>query len=472
MAIYHLSADGTPRSCKAEPGNCPLGKDLPHYSSRHEAAEAYEHRMAPSSVGTVSSSIRKLSKELSQLFGETNASEIPLEQLRQAGSLVEAELLARIGIKEFPEETTMAERDHYSQELSKLLKELDTRGEQFTARLHGPLAKDLKAALEVIPASAAARVVNDIHTKKVPLNNQQHDGFHVAQAEVLKQAEPTHKSATSLGRQQVGDYILTGSDYMTPDELNDESYTGFAVSKLVRAPQPLQEGESILNYTKLAYRPEKLLIELINDGVFDGSGRLVAGREAEFTKRAPEWAQAIASTYSVASFFAGKPPTGKAASGNKYVKVAESFTVTDNAGRAHEVKRPLYEVQEKTISYTAHTVAAKVYPHGVSHSVLLHEFTHAIQSQRGGIPGEVEFFQELQLSKPSVVKSDKYTHYANMPDDYMASTSGRELFTRTTEALFYGGDADNDFLYKPGAIEKSFRHWGMGTWAALTTQKG
>lgn len=472
MARYHLSADGAPRSCRAEPGNCPLGKDLPHYSSRKEAAEAYEQLMAPSSVVTVSSSTRKLSKELSQLFGEAKASEIPLEKLRHAGSLVESELLARVGIEDFPEKPSKEERDLYSQELSKLLKELDTRGEKLTAEFHGPLAKELRTALEVIPASAAARVTNDVYTKKIPLNNQQHDGFHVAQAEVLSQAEPTHKSASSLGKQQVGDYILGGSDYMTPDELNDESYTGFAVNKLVRAPQPLRAGESALDYTKLAYRPEKLIIELINDGVLDGSGRLVAGREAEFEKRAPEWAQAIASTYSVTSFFAGKAPTGKAAAGNKYVKVAESFTVTDNDGQTHEVRRPIYEVQEKTISYTAHTVAAKVYPHGVSHSVLLHEFTHAIQSQKGGIPGEVELFQELQLSKPIIIKSDKYTHYANMPDDYMASTSGRELFTRTTEALFYGGNADNDFLYKAGDIEKGFRHWGMGAWAALTTQKG
>lgn len=471
MAKYHLSEDGTPRLCKAAEGNCPLGSAEAHYGSRKEAAAAYEDSMSSSVTATVSSSTRKLSKQLSSLFGDRKASDIPLDQLREAGALLEDELLRRLGLDDFPEDPSKDERDSYSREISLMLKELDTRGARLTAKIHGPLAKGLKEGISVLPSSAAARVKYDIHTKRLNLNNRQQDGFHIGQAEVYAAPEPENHGAFMLGKQSEGDYMISGGAAVSVSELNDERYSGFAIDKLVRTPKALEAGESLLNYTKLAYRPEVLLVDLIKDGVLDGSCRLVAGKEDEFRERAPEWAEAIAGSFQTVAHYAGKPPTGRAAGGSRYSKIADSFTVTAADGVTHEVKRPLYEVQQKSLSFTAHTISAKIYPHGTSPSILLHEFTHAIQSQPGGIPGEKEYFHEVQRGNPKVVNAYKYTHYEGLPDDYMGDTGGRELFTRTTEALFYGGHADNDFLLKKDPKAEGFRRWGLGTWAALTLQE-
>jgi hypothetical protein len=471
LAKYHLSEDGTPRLCKAEVGDCPLAGADEHFGSRKEAAAAFEQAMETSSNATVSSETRKLTKELRQLFGDEKAATLPLSTLRQAGSVIETELLRRLNLDSFPENPSKVERDSYSREISLLLKELDSRGEKLKAKLHGPLAKDLRSALTVLPESATARVKNDIHTKKINLNNRQQDGFHVAQAEIYAPPEPTTHGSFMLGEQQEGDYMISSNSSVGFQEVNDESYSGFAIDKLVRMPKPLAAGDSVLDYTKLTYRPEKLIIDLVNDGVLDGSCRLVEGREAEFSTRAPEWAKAIENSYRTVHHYAGKPPTGRAAGGSKYSKIADSFTVTSKDGSTQEVKRPLYELQEKSLSYNAHTVAAKVYPHGSSPSILLHEFTHAVQSQPGGIPGEKEYFHEVQKANPKIVNSYKYTHYEGLPDDYMGDTGGRELFTRTTEALFYAGNADNDFLLKNDEKAEGFRRWGLGTWAALTIQE-
>lgn len=471
MAKYHLSEDGTPRLCKASEGNCPLASDEAHYGSRKDAAEAYEESMSSASIATVSSSTRKLTKELNGIFGDRKASDIPLSDLRRAGGLLENELLQRLKLDEFPEEPTKAERDSYSAEISSMLKELDTRKAKFIAKIHGPLAKGLKEGISVVPTSAAARVKYDIHTKRLNLNNRQQDGFHIAQAEVYAAPEPENQGAFMLGKQQEGAYMISRDSAVSVSELNDERYSGFAIDRLVRTPKALEAGESLLKYTKLAYRPEALIVDLINDGVLDGSCRLVAGKEDEFRERAPEWSEAIAGSFQTVSHYAGKPPTGRKAGGSKYSKIADSFTVTAGDGTVHEVKRPLYEVQQKSLSFTAHTISAKVYPHGTSPSILLHEFTHAVQSQPGGIPGEKEYFHEVQRANPKVVNAYKYTHYEGLPDDYMGDTGGRELFTRTTEALFYAGNADNDFLLKKDPKADGFRRWGLGTWAALTIQK-
>lgn len=37
MARYHIRTDGTPGVCSAEPGNCPLGSNTPHFDSYEEA---------------------------------------------------------------------------------------------------------------------------------------------------------------------------------------------------------------------------------------------------------------------------------------------------------------------------------------------------------------------------------------------------------------------------------------------------
>jgi len=60
-AKYHISGDGTPRVCSAAEGNCPLGADEKHFSTKVEARAAYEARQ---DVATIAPSMKKkLSRE-------------------------------------------------------------------------------------------------------------------------------------------------------------------------------------------------------------------------------------------------------------------------------------------------------------------------------------------------------------------------------------------------------------------------
>ncbi len=42
MAKYHVSTDGNPRVCTASDGNCPIGGDDTHYTSKEAARAAFE----------------------------------------------------------------------------------------------------------------------------------------------------------------------------------------------------------------------------------------------------------------------------------------------------------------------------------------------------------------------------------------------------------------------------------------------
>lgn len=42
MPKYHVSADGNPRVCRASNGNCPIGGDETHYTSKEAARAAFE----------------------------------------------------------------------------------------------------------------------------------------------------------------------------------------------------------------------------------------------------------------------------------------------------------------------------------------------------------------------------------------------------------------------------------------------
>lgn len=56
MTKYHISEDGNPRVCTAAEGNCPLGSDEPHFSTKIAARAAYE---ASLDAELVAPSIRK-----------------------------------------------------------------------------------------------------------------------------------------------------------------------------------------------------------------------------------------------------------------------------------------------------------------------------------------------------------------------------------------------------------------------------
>lgn len=74
---FHISDDGNPRACRAQPGKCRFGEDAPHYSSKEEASAAYETQQE-SQVPTTRSSSKadiELDKDLPK--GAENLPKLP-----------------------------------------------------------------------------------------------------------------------------------------------------------------------------------------------------------------------------------------------------------------------------------------------------------------------------------------------------------------------------------------------------------
>lgn len=52
MSKFHINTDGNPGKCRAESNGCPFSSDEDHYSTREEAASAYESSMSSKNVST------------------------------------------------------------------------------------------------------------------------------------------------------------------------------------------------------------------------------------------------------------------------------------------------------------------------------------------------------------------------------------------------------------------------------------
>lgn len=83
MTKYHLSSDGNPRVCTAADGNCPLGGDAPHFSSKVTARAAYE---ASVDVQILASASKKKSR-----FGEPEDVDPVLKREKEAIETVRPE---------------------------------------------------------------------------------------------------------------------------------------------------------------------------------------------------------------------------------------------------------------------------------------------------------------------------------------------------------------------------------------------
>jgi hypothetical protein len=196
---------------------------------------------------------------------------------------------------------------------------------------------------------------------------------------------------------------------------------------------------------------------------------ILPGQTDRFEALAPELSEVARRSATVTRLYAGKKPTGPIARGRRYSKLTQGFDLKDVDGESYRVDLDLYEIQEKSLSYRDHTIGIKNYGGSESsqNSVLLHEFSHAIQSVRpGGIAGERELFDKLSgANKP--VKEQGYTRFPGFPDDYMGDVGGREVFTRASEALFYPHYRTNDYLYNGAHKSQEVRRWPLGTWALL-----
>lgn len=65
---FHVGDNG-PGECGAQEGNCPFGKDAPHYPTMKEARDHYENMLARGHNGNIGTSLRKPVVELHVSFG-------------------------------------------------------------------------------------------------------------------------------------------------------------------------------------------------------------------------------------------------------------------------------------------------------------------------------------------------------------------------------------------------------------------
>ena len=468
----HLTPDG-PAPCSADaskPGarGCPYGAGG-HFATELEAEQAYSALMESQGLNALSSSASSLSelRRGLQILAEAGAPK--LAELQEIGSRIEDEILARAGIEVNRDDLSSAELASLANSASSVLRELQGETVALRSKFHGPFAKQLKEALAPVPSGAAYLVYGDVHTETVNARNGSRDGFHIHQAAVMAPSAVEAKSPLRMGTVAKRGDLVVDSSIALRQEIEGGELQGFAVDRVERGVgESLQEGDSVLHAIR-QNRADDRFIELIQEKVLDTDGVILPGQAERFRELAPELVDSAEGSVVVSSFYAGKKPTGAIARGKRYRKVAKDFELKDSRGENYGVGLDLYEVQEKRLSFRDHTIGTKRYggDANAQNSVLLHEFSHAIQSARpGGIPGERELFQEIYLQGERV-KEDGYERFSGFPDEYMGDVGGREVFTRATEGIFYPQHSGNEYLYDGSERSQDIRRWALGTWALL-----
>ena len=468
----HLTPDG-PAPCSADPSKpgargCPYGAGG-HFATEQEAEQAYAELMESQGLDALnprSSSLNGLRQELEALRATGSPK---LTELQKIGGRIEDEILARAGVEVDRKDLTSEELYALAASASSVLRDLQGEPIALRSKFHGPFAKQLKEALAPVPSGAAYLVYGDVHTKTVNARNGSRDGFHIQQAAIMAPTAVEAKSPLKISTMAKRGDLVVDRSIAGRHEIEGGELKGFAVDRIERGVgERLQDGDSVLHAIR-QNRADDRFIELIQEKVLDTDGLILSGQAERFRELAPELVESAEASAVVSSFYAGKKPTGAIARGKRYRKVAKDFELTDSQGESYGVGLDLYEVQEKRLSFRDHTIGTKRYggDGNAQNSVLLHEYSHAIQSARpGGIPGERELFQEI-YPQGERVKEDGYERFSGFPDDYMGDVGGREVFTRATEGLFYPQYSGNEYLYDGSERSQEVRRWALGTWALL-----
>jgi len=469
----HLTPDG-PAPCSADPSKpgargCPYGAGG-HYATEAEAEAAYGELMERQGLDALGSSAGSLSNLRAELQTLAAGQTPDLKELQRIGGLIEDELLSRAGVEVDRKDLTSAELERLGAAASAVLKELQGEPVALRSKFHGPFAKQLKEALAPVPSGAAYLVYGDVHTETVNARNSSRDGFHIQQAAIMAPAAIGTKSSMRISPMAKRGDLVVDSSIARRAEIERGELQGFAVDRIERGVgERLQDGDSVLHAIRQS-RADDRFIELLQEKVLDTDGVILPGQAERFRELAPELVEPAEGVAAVSSFYAGKKPSSSKE--RRYRRVAKDFELKDSRGESYGVPMDLYEVQEKQLSFRDHTIGTKRYG-GYStaqNPVLLHEFSHAIQSARpGGIPRERELFQELSASQPQL-KDDGYSRYAGFPDEYMGDVGGKEVFTRATEGIFYPGLSGNEYLYDGSTRSQDVRRWALGTWALLAAE--
>lgn len=160
----------------------------------------------------------------------------------------------------------------------------------------------------------------------------------------------------------------------------------------------------------------------------------------------------------------GKLPKGMIAK-----KISSQSTVYSN-GESITVDQPLYSLKEKYNTYGINITAVGSLPEEKLKSVLLHEYSHALQHVDEDIQRfETDMFHSTRGPQIESENYDNQVCYSGFPDEYMGSVSGQELFPKATETVFYPHVNEHKSFYgKDRHVNAdTVRQWTLGVWAYL-----
>lgn len=152
-------------------------------------------------------------------------------------------------------------------------------------------------------------------------------------------------------------------------------------------------------------------------------------------------------------------------------KIADSAQVYVQ-GEIVTIPSPVYALKDIQYMAGSEIGAKKAADPNEMSSVMLHEYCHAIQLRSKILKDE----EETMFDKLAGAKTFSHDYgeviYKGFPNEYMAHSSGRELFTVASEGFFHPSTVDKDFFYGSNRGENAdqVRQWVTGLWISLSTR--
>lgn len=415
------------------------------------------------------SRLTKLQRKIKSL---PEKKDLTIDELRSVGRAFNEILRERLGFDpdelkyqtgegwdEAREELTQVQR-----ETGKLFSELFEAGGGYEGKFFGNRdhRDQLKTALKRLPDTAVNRVNGEIHLRVEPKRTAWGGQYKIGAMKAI----PTPSKTIST---RLPEHLRSGEFHYDGilSEQKEASLVGAAVQRVLRREgEPVKDGESVREgMEQLTTEEEIEFLKTVMSGedpLIDINLRILEGKSEALRDRFPDIYTNLQENDVIEEYYLGEAPRQK---GVSYRKVANKVEVKDNTGRVVRFNKPLRKKHDRVRIHQHHTISAT---RGSGESTLLHEFSHALQTSHG-IPTESSFFKEL--SEGSDLKSARhYSHYDTGPDPYMMDSTGRELFPRATQGLFY--PVDDDYLYgernqAKGSVK--VREWITGVWLHLST---
>lgn len=152
-------------------------------------------------------------------------------------------------------------------------------------------------------------------------------------------------------------------------------------------------------------------------------------------------------------------------------KIADSAEIYVQ-GELVTVNSPVYALKDTQFVAASEIGAKKAEDSNEMASIMLHEYCHAVQTRSRILKDEEEtMFYKLAGDKTFSYDYGEVIH-KGFPNEYMAHSNGRELFTVASEAFLHPSTVDKGFLYGSNRGENAdqVRQWITGLWISLSTR--